>query len=107
MRGLLSEFGIVLNQGIANVRKRLPGILEDGENQLHPLFRNALALKYQQLCELDQLVKDLTSVIETDAKQHAEIKRLQSIPGFGGIVSSAYFSVIGDGRAFGNGRDAS
>jgi transposase len=65
-----------------------------------------LALKYQQLCELDQLVNDLTTVIETDAKQHTEIKRLQSIPGFGAIVSSTYFSVIGDGRAFGNGRDA-
>jgi transposase len=106
VRGLLSEFGIVLNQGIATLRKCLPEILEDGETHLPPLFRNALALKYQQLCELDQLVKDLTSAIETDAKQHAEIKRLQSIPGFGGIVSSAYYSVIGDGRAFGNGRDA-
>ena len=106
VRGLLSEFGIVLNQGIATLRKRLPEILEDGDNHLHPLFRNALALKYQQLCELDQLVKDLTTVIETDAKQHTEIKLLQSIPGFGVIVSSTYFSVIGDGRAFGNGRDA-
>ncbi len=51
-------------------------------------------------------MKDFTAAIETNAKQHTEIKRLQSIPGFGAIVSSTYFSVIDDGRAFGNGRDA-
>ena len=105
VRGLLSEFGIVMNQGIASLRKRLPEILEDGDNNLHYLLRDALALKYQQLCELDQLVKELTKAIETDAKHHAEITRLQSIPGFGPTVSSTYFSVIGDGRAFHSGRD--
>ncbi|MEE9412957.1 MAG: IS110 family transposase [Methylococcales bacterium] len=106
LRGLLSEFGIVFPQGITTLRKRLPEILEDGENNLYPLFREALALKYQHLCELDKLVNDFTRVIETDARQHIEIKRLQSIPGFGAIVSSTYFSVIGDGQAYRNGRDA-
>ena len=85
VRGLLSEFGIVFNQGVATLRKHLPEILEDGENALHPMFRDALALKYQQLCELDKLINELTAAIEKEARQHAEIKRLQSIPGFGAI----------------------
>ena len=66
-----------------------------------------MALKYQQLCELDKLVKNLTASIEHEAKQHVQIKRLQSIPGFGAIVASIFFSAIGDGRAFNKGRDVS
>src|SRR6202521_2135217 len=34
MRGLLAEFGIVIPKGIAHLAKRIPEILEDGENGL-------------------------------------------------------------------------
>lgn len=107
VRGLLGEFGIVFNQGIGTLRKALPEILEDGENQLHAVFRDALALKYKQLCQLDKLVNELTDAIEKEASKHSEIKRLQSIPGFGAIVASTFFSVLGDGQAFRHGRDVS
>ena len=107
VRGLLAEFGIIINQGISALRKRLPEILEDGENELHWVFRDALALKYEQLCQLDTLVNKLTKLIENDAKQHDQIKQLQSIPGFGAIVASTFFCVIGDGKSFSKGRDVS
>lgn len=107
VRGLLAEFGIIINQGISALRKRLPEILEDGENELHWIFRDALALKYEQLCQLDTLVNKLTKFIENEAKQHSQIKQLQSIPGFGAIVASTFFSVIGDGKSFRKGRDVS
>jgi transposase len=106
-RGLLAEFGIIMNQGIGTLRKRFPEILEDGGNELHWIFRDALALKYEQLCQLDALVGKLTKSIEDEAKQHAQIKQLQSIPGFGAIVASTFFSVMGDGKSFSKGRDVS
>lgn len=107
VRGLLAEFGLVMNQGISTLRKSLPSLLEDAENGLHSIFREALALKYTQFCTLDDLIDDLTQLIQKDAKQHEEIKRLQSIPGFGPIVASTFFSVIGDGKTFKCGRDVS
>lgn len=107
VRGLLGEFGITFNTGISVLRSKLPEVLEDAENGLHPLFREALALKYAQLCELDTLVNELTDKLEQEARQHPEIKRLQSIPGFGAIVATAFYSVIGDGRGFNCGRDVS
>jgi hypothetical protein len=55
----------VFNQGVATLRKRSSEILEDGKNQLHPLFRDALALKYQQICEIDNLINDLTTATGT------------------------------------------
>jgi len=107
LRGLLSEFGIIFNQGLSTLRKKVPEILEDAQNELLPVFRHALALKYEQLCQLDALEAQLMTLIKDAGKHHQEIKLLQSIPGYGAVVSSAFFSVIGDGRAFKNGRDAS
>ena len=104
---MLNEFGLVFNQGITTLRKKLPFVLEDGENELHPLFREALALKYQQLCQLDKLVNELTGIIEKQSRQQEAIRRLQSIPGFGAIIASHFFSVVGDGKAFHTGRDVS
>ncbi len=46
-------------------------------------------------------------MIEKEAKQHEEIQRLQSIPGFGSLVASTFFSIIGDGKSFKKGRDVS
>lgn len=50
--------------------------------------------------EFDQMINEY-------ARDHAEVQRLQTIPGFGPIVSSNFYSVIGDGEAFKNGRGVS
>ncbi len=107
VRGLLSEFGIIINQGISPLRKSIPQILEEGENGLDAMFRQALDLKYTQLCDLDGLIDDLNKMIKVYAKDHVEIQLLQSIPGYGPVISSNYYSVIGDGKAFRNGRGVS
>ena len=43
IRGLLAEFGIVIPKGIGHIAKRLPEILEDGENELPGMMRELLA----------------------------------------------------------------
>jgi len=106
VRGLLAEFGIIFPQGIKNLREGLPSVLEDAENDLIHTFRDALGLKYTQLIQLDDLVKAFGKLIKEAAKAHKEIELLQSIPGFGLIVSSSYYSVIGDGKTFLKSRDA-
>ena len=42
IRGLLAEFGIVIPKGIGHIAKRLPEILEDGENALPGMMRQLL-----------------------------------------------------------------
>ncbi len=42
IRGLLSEFGIIIPQGIRSITKQIPEILEDGENGLPGTMRNLL-----------------------------------------------------------------
>lgn len=40
IRDLLSEFGIVIPQGIYSIAKRVPDILEDAENGLPGIMRH-------------------------------------------------------------------
>jgi hypothetical protein len=42
IRGLLGEFGLVIPQGIINVAKRVPEILEDASNELPVPFRHLI-----------------------------------------------------------------
>jgi len=107
LRGLISEYGICINQGIRALRTAIPHLLEDAENGLTDLFRELLQQKYQQLQELDEHMAYFTQKMDEQAKQNEVIKRLQTIPGFGPIVASTFHSVIGDGQGFAKGRDVS
>lgn len=106
-RGLLAEYGIVLPKGISFIRSRLPTILEDAENGLSVLFRRLLAHSYQQLKELDAHIDSYTLELKVLSQQDEACQRLQTIPGFGPIVSSVFRSVVGNGAAFRRGRDVS
>ena len=106
-RGLLGEYGIVLSTGLATLRNSIHGLLEDADNGLSDRFRNLLARRYEQLVELDKHIAFYTNELELLSQQDDACQRLQTIPGFGPIVSSAFRSAIGDGRAYAHGRDAS
>ncbi|MCP4824695.1 MAG: IS110 family transposase [Shimia sp.] len=107
IRGLLTEYGIVVPKGVEVLRRRLPELLEDGENALSDFFRPLLARCYQQLQEIDEHIEFYTREVELHAKQDEAEARLQTAPGFGPIVASVFHSVIGDGKAFAKGRDVS
>jgi transposase len=56
IRGLLGEFGLVIPQGIYNVAKRVPELLEDASNELPVPFRHLVERLTQHLKELDRQV---------------------------------------------------
>lgn len=107
MRGLLAEYGIVLPQGVGAVRKRLPELLEDAENGLSDFFRPLLADCYRQLQEIDAHIDFYTRELKEHARHNEAIQRLQTVPGFGPIVASVFHTFVGNGQAFGKGRDVS
>lgn len=105
LRGLLAEYGIVVPQGLAALRRALPEILEDAENELSDFFRPLLARGQQQLAELDAHLAYYDGVLKRQAQADAAVQRLQTIPGFGPIVASVFSSLVGDGQAYRRGRD--
>ena len=92
-------------KGVNVLRRRLPEILEDADNDLSDFYRRLLARDYQRLQELDAHIEAYTQELRTHSQQSDACQRLQSIPGFGPIVASVFHSQVGDGRAYRRGRD--
>lgn len=105
IRGLLGEYGIVIPRGRAQVRKQLPGLLEDGENGLSGQFREALARVYDELVALDASIDWYDARIEQIARTDEDVQRLLSIPGIGPKIATALMAAVGDIQAFRNGRE--
>ena len=105
-RGLLGEYGVSLPKGLATLRRMIPELLADAENGLSLRFRNLLTRRYQQLVELDEHIVFYSKELERLSQQDEACQRLQTIPGFGLIVASAFRSAMGDGRAYVRGRHA-
>lgn len=103
-RGLLGEYGLVVAQGLGKLRRRLPELLEDAENELTPLAREHFAEVHAQLLSLDERVKTLTGRLERFATQSEACRRLLTIPGIGALTATAWVAMLGDGRQFNRGR---
>ena len=57
IRGLLREYGVVVAQGVATLRKALPEILQDAENGVPALVREVFAELYERLQGLDERLR--------------------------------------------------
>ena len=104
MRGLLSEFGIVMPQGIHSIAKRMPDILEDAENGLPGTMRRLLERLSKHLKELDRQVDELELQIKLWHKESDLSRKLEAIPGIGPITASAIVATVGNALEFKNGR---
>lgn len=100
LRGLLSEYGIVIGQGLAQVRQRLPEILEDGENGLTMAARQLFADLHRQILELDQQVSAYGEKIQMLYRASDVCRKLGAVPGIGPITATALVASLGDGKAF-------
>jgi transposase len=104
IRGLLAEFGIVMPQGIAHIAKRVPEILEDGENGLPGLMRGLIARLTEQLKLLDTQVEELEAQIRGWHRENEASRNLAEIPGIGPLTASAIVASVGDAKSFASGR---
>ena len=104
IRGLLSEFGVVIPQGIRSIMKQVPEILEDGENGLPGTMRNLLERLTENLKEVDRQARELEAQIQLWHRENAASRKLAEIPGLGPITASAIVATVGDAREFKNGR---
>ncbi len=105
IRGFLLEYGIVVAQGIAVLRHRLPEILEDGETGLTTAMRELLAELRNELMHLHERVVYFDERIEALARGNELCQRLQTIPGIGPLIATALVAAIGDGSVFKSGRE--
>ena len=104
IRGLLSEFGIIIPQGSHSIAKRIPDILEDAENGLPGIMRHLLKRLNDRLRELAHQVEELELQIKLWHKENESSQKLEAIPGIGPITASAIVATVGNATEFKNGR---
>ena len=97
--GLVGEYGLIAPEGIQQLRRALPGWLEDAENGLSDAFRVLLADLADDLRHLDDRIAALTAEIERRARQDPVAQRLLALRGVGPLVASALAGALGDGRS--------
>jgi transposase len=104
MREVLSEYGIVLPQGVKAISRGLPALLEDAENALPMLARHLLAELKVEHDQVIERIQHLEGHIKAWHATNDASQRLASIPGIGVLTATALAAVIGKGQDFRNGR---
>ena len=104
IRGLLAEFGLVIPQGINNVRSRVHDLIEDASNELSGAFRLLVDRLLGYLKVLDTQVDELEIQINVWHKNSDASMRLEKVPGIGPLTATAIVATVGDAKNFDNGR---
>lgn len=104
VRGLLAEYGIVLPRFIRHLRRGLPLILEDAENELTDFSRRLFAALYEELVQLDDKIKTLDEQVQAIYRASETCRRVAAVEGIGPLIATALVAAISDGKSFKNGR---
>jgi len=100
LRGLLSEFGIVLPQKAATVRRQAAEHLEDLPQWANTAVGDALSEIYR----LDERLAEYDRHVTLMAAADERSRRLMQLKGVGPTTASALLAAIGNGHDFTNGR---
>ena len=100
IRGLLSEFGVVLPLKADTVRQRAHAALEDLPGGAKCAIGDLLA----HLTTLDTRVAEYDARLREGARADARARRLMTMPGIGPTTASALVAAIGSGHEFAGGR---
>lgn len=104
IRGLLAEYGIVLPQHISQLRRGLPLVLEDADNQLTAFGRRLFASLYAELLSLQEKIDAINEQIEHVYQSSEPCQRIAAVEGIGPLTATALVAAMSDGKAFKNGR---
>lgn len=107
LRGLLAEYGLTIALGINSIPKELPYMLEDADNGLTVISRQAMALLLAEHHRLTAQIKTFDDQLKSMAHQHESAAALMQLRGIGPISALALFASIGKGNQFKNARQLS
>lgn len=104
MRGLLAEYGEICSKTPGALKKEVPGILENAENELSFTARNFITRLYDNVNTLSTQIKEVEDELNQLVCLKEDYKRLITIPGVGPIIAATVMSSVNDIHSFKNGR---
>jgi transposase len=105
LRAVLLERGIIIAQGRRKLEKALPEILADAASGMSPRIRQLIGDLREEWHMLDRRITSFDAELVSLARTDETARRLASVPGIGTITATALVAAVGDGSAFGRGRD--
>jgi len=100
IRGLLSEFGIVLPLKAATVRRRACECLEDLPGYANTVIGDLLS----EVTRLDERISQYDHHIQAMARDDARARQLMRLSGIGATTATCLLAMIGNGHEFDCGR---
>jgi transposase len=104
IRGLLSEYGIILPQSLAKFRALIVDKLHEEQAKLTTLSAEVFWHLYDEFRALEKRLEYYDEKLAAIGQAHPECQRLQTIPGIGPVTATALIAAIGDVTQFKNGR---
>src|SRR3984893_7484200 len=105
LRGLLTEYGEVMPQGRAGIKKDIPAALQRIAERLPAVLIDTLREHYARLGELDQQILQIERRLRQWHHQDVDSQRIAEIPGVGLLSATAAVAMMGDAKAFKSGRE--
>lgn len=105
LRAFLLERGLTVPKGVAALRRRLPEVLEDADNELSDRLRALVDQLWQQVSDLEVRIAALNAEIEAIAAADTACQLLLSVPGIGVLTATALVATVGDAKQFRCGRE--
>jgi transposase len=104
LRGLLSEFGIVLPRGLKRLKQEWLPMRQRDAGRVPGMAWEEFDTLYRRLRELAEQIRSYDRKLALLVREDARARRLCEIGGIGPITASALVATIGNGRDFKNGR---
>src|ERR1700730_12146572 len=95
LRGLLMEYGEVMPQGRAGIRRDIPSALGRLSDRLPAMVIDTLREQYARLGELDERIKRIEQRLRQWQRQDAAVQRIAAIPGVGLLSATAAIATMG------------
>ncbi len=105
LRGLLTEYGEVMPQGRAGMRRGMADALERVSERLPAMVIDTLRDQWARIGRLDEEVGEIERRIGVWHRGNADSKRIAEIPGVGVLTATAVAAAMGDPAAFRSGRE--
>jgi transposase len=103
LRGLIAEFGYVLPNGVEQLRRQVPDLLE----RLPPPVARCVRDLLEHAERLRSKALEYEREIRMSVRDNELARRAHTRPGIGSITASAVVATVGNGHDFKNGRQFS
>jgi transposase len=105
LRGHMAEFGLVEAQGLHKVAGLIAIVMNDKDERIPDIARQALKMITGQINELQMRIASLETQILAWHKNNPVSQRLATIPGIGPIIATAIVATVADPSVFRSGRE--